>query len=177
MLNRKLLNLLKLFSFFSVFLSLIPTCAYSQDVNINIGARLLGPIPVLMGELEYDFSGQSIRAGYFSNFKFELFGSSKYEGVSVEYSFNEIKKSSRSSKNYISIGNAEKRNGSSYDENYRFIEIGYEKRYIKKHKGFLNAKHFFMRFYLSFVDEKELPPSITPNDDHVLPGLSMGLGF
>lgn len=137
----------------------------------------MGPIPVLTGEVEYVFSDQSIRVNYFSNFKFGMFGSSKYEGTSIEYSFNEIRIESKSNKIYIAIGKAEKRDGSNYDENYQFIELGYEKRYFRINKGLLANKYWFMRYYLSHVEEEDLSPFNTPIEDYLFPGFSMGIGF
>ncbi len=157
---------------------LIPQNSYSQDVNFNIGARtLLSLIPVFVGEVEYEYSDQSIRANYFSNFEFEMFGSSKYEGVSIEYSFNESKNELNSKKLYISIGKAEKREGSSYDENYKFIGIGFEKRYFKTSKGALGNKYLFMRYYLNYIEEEYLSPFNYSIEDYILPGFSIGVGF
>lgn len=166
-----------LFGFCIIFLSLISKYSYSQDVNINIGAKTLGLIPVLMGEIEYGFSDQSIRVNYFSNFEFEMFGSSKYQGASVEYSFNEEKNEFNSNKIYIGIGEAEKREGSSSDENYKFMGIGYEKRYIRTNKGTLGNKYLFTRYYLNYVEEESLFLFNIPIEEYFILGFSIGIGY
>lgn len=167
-----------IFSILVLLLSSSSKFSYSQDLNINFGGRTLGLfIPLLMGEVEYVFSGQSMRVNYYSNFQFEIFGSSKYEGVSVEYSFNETIKELNKSRIYFAIGTAIKREGSSYDENYKLLGMGYEKRYFSKSKGRSGSKYMFMRYYFNYIEEESLSPFNTANDGHLVPGFAIGLGY
>lgn len=160
-----------------VLLAFIPSVSFSQGFTFNVGFMSLGPIPVVLTELEYKYTDGAIRINYFSNYKVGFFGSSKYDGLSVEYSFNETEVNGKFSNYYVSLGAADKTGGSSEDADYEFVGIGYERKYNKNMHGRFGQKSTFVRYFVNYLQEKEkTQPTITENDS-VYPGISLGLRF
>ena len=170
---------IKVISLSFVFMSLFCfKSAVAEGTGLNVGLKTLGPIPVAFGEIEYHFSDKSIRAQYFSNLNIGILGSSKYDGVALQYSYL-VEKEAVTNKNYfISLSAARKREGTEADEDYKIIDIGYEKVYRNKNTSIFGGQTFY-RIYLGYIFLEERGTQLWQQEKSklVFPGIVYGMRY
>jgi len=147
--------------------------SHANEIHVNVGAMTFSFIPVFTGEIEYEFSRYTVRESFYSNFDFNLLGSSVYKGKAVEFAYRTDEKNERI---YLSIGSGAKREGTTNDENHRFIGVGFE-NYFRKDPGDSSPGQGFVRLYGQIIEYEDVEGPDFTKDELPMAGIMLGMRF